>query len=105
MDLENILVKRVKDKYYHLYVESKKTLLINLYTRQNQTDIENKHDYQRGRWGNIRSMGLTDINTVYKIDNQQGFTIQHRQRSLAGYSPWGSQKTWTQLYMHALAGN
>ena len=65
---------------------------MNLYTRQKQTDIENKHDYQRGRQGKIRSMGLTDINTTYKIDNQQGFTIQHRQTSLAGYSPRGHKR-------------
>ena len=51
--------------------------------RNRLTDIENKlvvtkGERERGE-GQIRGMGLTDTNSICKIDKQQGYIIYHRQ--------------------------
>ena len=58
MDLEIIILSEIsqtdKDKYNnHLYVEHKKMIQINLYTKQRLTDIENKFMITKGErgWG------------------------------------------------------
>ena len=56
---------------------------MNLFTKQKQTLRLRKqtYGYQRGRW--VRNkLGVWDQqiqNTIYKIDNQKGFTVQHRE--------------------------
>ena len=51
--------------------------------RKRLSDTVNKPSgYQRGEGcgeGKIEGTGLRDINTVYKIDKQQGYTLQHRE--------------------------
>ena len=53
-DVDIIILTEVSQAniiWYHLYVETKKVILINLQNRNRVTDIENKHSYQRGREG------------------------------------------------------
>ena len=38
--------KKTNIIWYHLYVESKKMIQMNLFIKQKDTDIENKHCYQ-----------------------------------------------------------
>ena len=57
---------------------------MNLFTEQKQTHRHRKQTcgYQRGgRWGGRDKLGVWDqqIHTVYKIDKQQGPTVQHRE--------------------------
>ena len=51
--------------------------------RKRLTDIVKKPSgYQRGEGsgeGKIGGTGLRDINTMYKIDKQQGYTLQHNE--------------------------
>ena len=54
MDPENIILNEVSQRktnilWYHLHVESKKKKYKWTYLQDRLTDIENKHDYQRGR--------------------------------------------------------
>ena len=55
-----------------------------VYATQNRTYGYRKQicSYQRGEGsgeGKIGGTGLRDINTMYKIDKQQGHTLQHRE--------------------------
>ena len=67
MNLENIMLSEIKKTLYNVtYVKSGKYLYIqmNVYTKQKQTDIENKvvvTKEERGE-GQIRGMGLPDTN-------------------------------------------
>ena len=56
------------DRRYHLHVESKKMIQMNLFTKQKQTHKENKFMVTKGEG----SLELTD---AYEVDNQQGPTI------------------------------
>ena len=58
MDLEIIILTKVRQKktniiWYCLYVESKKMVQMNLFTKQKQTHKHRKqtHGYQRGKGG------------------------------------------------------
>ena len=69
-----------KDKYHRisLYVES---IHMNLFTKQKQTHRLRKqtYGYQGGKVSRRDKLGGWDIHTtIYKINNQQGPTIQHR---------------------------
>ena len=57
---------------------------MNLFTKQKQTHRLRRqtYDYQRGKVGGRDKLGVWDQQihtTVYKIDNQQGPTTQHRE--------------------------
>ena len=82
MDLEMLVilseVSQTKTNIiYHLYVESKNTIQMILFTKQKYTHRYRKQTYscQRGRQeGQIRSMKLTHT-TIYKIDQQHGWSL------------------------------
>ena len=61
---------------------------MNLFTKQKQTDIENKLIItKKGLGGN--KLGIWDQqiqSTIYKIDNKQGSTVQHRKLYLISYN-------------------
>ena len=67
--LSEVSQRKTNITWYHLYVESKKMIQINyLQNRNRLTDIENKlmiTKGERGREGQIRSLGLAD--TYYYI--------------------------------------
>ena len=60
---------------YNLYVEYKKMIQMNLFTKQNRLrDFENLC-LPKGRGGGRDKLGVWDLHrhtTIYKIDNQQG---------------------------------
>ena len=70
IDLEIIILSEVRQRktniiWYHLYVESKKIIQVNLYVKQKHSHRHRK-SYQRGNGvgeGQIRSIGLTDTNS------------------------------------------
>ena len=70
MDPEIITLSEVSQRktnimWYHLYVESKKMIQMNLFTKQKQTHRHRKqtYGYQGERWGGwIKSLGLADTN-------------------------------------------
>ena len=55
---------------------------MSLFTKQKQTHRHRKQTcgYQRGKWGGGDKLGVWDQQihtTIYKIDKQQGPTVQH----------------------------
>ena len=87
MDLEVIINKWSKSNTniicYHLHVESKKTIQMNLFTKQKHTHRlwKQTYSYQRGkgeRWRGGDKLGVWDWHihtTIYKTDNQQESTV------------------------------
>ena len=65
--------------WYHLYVESKKMIQMNLFTKQKETHrLRKQHGYQRGNVERRDKLGVWDWHiptTIFKIDNQQGSTV------------------------------
>ena len=57
---------------------------MNLFTKQKQTHrlYKQMYGYQRGNVGGRDKLGVWDYHihtTIYKIDNQQGPTVQHKE--------------------------
>ena len=52
IDLEIIMLNEVSQKktniLYHLYAEHEKMIQMNIFTKEKQTHIENKHSNQKG---------------------------------------------------------
>ena len=64
--------------WYCLCLDLKKMIEMNLFTKQKQTHIENKHGYQRWKQGGGINwkFGIAMYTLLYiKIDNQQKPTI------------------------------
>ena len=86
MDLEVIIRKWSQTNTnilcYHLYVESKKMIQMNLFTKQKHTHRFWKQTYSyqlpKGKGGGGDKLRVWDWHihtTIYKIDNQQGSTV------------------------------
>ena len=80
-DLEIIILSKSDRNtnviWYHLYVESKKNDTNELIYKT-ETDLENKHGYQRRNVEMRDKLWVWDWHihtTIFKIDNQQGSTV------------------------------
>ena len=49
---------------------------MNLFTKQRLTELENKLIATSGE-GTVRELGMDKYTLVFKMDNQQGTTVQH----------------------------
>ena len=97
IDLEIIILSEVSQTERQIYdmicIWKLKKWYTWTYFQNRNTCADRKQTcgYQRGKEvgeGWIRSLELTDNTTVYKIDNQQGPTIQHRELYLISCSNW-----------------
>ena len=98
MDSEIVIWSKVSQRktntiLYHLYMEPKKMIQMNLFTKQKQTRRYRKQtqDYQRGKGGGA----IETHYHLYNIDKEQGPTVWHRELclllcgSLDGRGIWG----------------
>ena len=75
------------------------------YLQNKQTHRHRKqiYGYQKGKTGINQEFGIKIHTTIYKIDNQQGPTIQHRKLyPIFCNNPYGkeSEKEWIYTYMY-----
>ena len=71
MDLS---IQLLYDKFLHQKDHSGDKM--NLFTKQRLTELENKLIATSGE-GTVRELGMDKYTLVFKMDNQQGTTVQH----------------------------
>ena len=98
--------RRRNSIWYPLYVGSTITIQLNLFTKQKKTHRLREWTYgslggKKGRKDNLESLGLTCTHSIFKMDNQQGSTMLHRELcstscgSLDGSGVWARMDTCT----------
>ena len=91
-----------KDKYYTILLIPPQKAKTILFPRQRLTDIENKlkvtHGERRMEEREIKRLGLIYVHHTYKIENQQGPTVEHRECDSRVCENLYGKRIWSRMY-------